>query len=230
MGESRQEGWRDDFRKYLAEVIGTFMLVFFAAGAVMGATLSGAPHGAVIGGAASGIGLMVIIWIFLPVSGAHVNPALSIALAIFGRFPWRLLPGYIIAQLLGSALAAGVLRAGFGSVAAMGANLPAIDAGITPVDALIIETTLSIILMIVILGAFNLRPALAAFAPVPIGAVVGAEVLVFAGLAGGAMNPARAFGPYLFYGDWTHYWIYVVGPVGGMAIGAALFVWLFTDR
>lgn len=206
----------EDMRKYAAEFLGTFMLVFFAAGAVMASALTQSASGAVIGGVASGLILMIVIWVFAGVSGGHVNPALTLALVMLKLFPARLLPGYVAAQLAGSAAAGLTLLVFLGNAGQMGANLPNVAAGVTPMAAFGIELVLSFVMMLVIIGAIRAEDMLRGLAPVPIGAVVGIEVMLFGGIAGAAMNPARAFGPTLALGDWSHFWIYLVGPIIGL--------------
>jgi len=213
---------RDDLRRYICEFIGTYTLVFFAAGAVVvSASMDGA-LGAIGGGLISGLVLMVVIFAFAHVSGGHVNPAFSIATVYLGLLERRLLAGYIIAQMLGSALAGLSLLWAFGSHGDMGANLPNTLLGISPLTAFLIETFLSFLLMVVIFGALSAGGRVAELAAIPIGATVGIEVMLMGPVAGAAMNPARAFGPYVAMGDFTHYWIYVAGPVIGMMAGAVV--------
>jgi MIP family channel proteins len=177
-------------------------------------------------GLISGLVIAIVIYTFGHVSGAHVNPALSIAAVYLGKLDLRLLPGYAAAQLAGSAAAGGILYAAMGRVGQMGANLPNLGLGVTPFWAFGIELFLSFLLMWVICGtAFDKRSNMG-FAGLAIGATVGIEVMLMGPYAGAAMNPARAFGPFLALGDLTHLWIYIVGPVAGMLAGA--FVYRFT--
>lgn len=210
----------DDLRRYACEFIGTFTLVAFAAGAVMVDAMTGGSLGPVGSGIASGGILMVIVFTFAHISGAHVNPALSIAAVYLGLLPKRLLGGYLVAQFAGSLAAALLLLLSFGNFASMGANMPNTELGIGPVAALAIETFLSFLLMIVIVLSIASSKSVAVLAAIPIGAVVGIEVMVMGPVAGAAMNPARAFGPYLVHGDYTFLWIYLVGPLAGMMLGA----------
>ena len=216
----------DDLRRYCCEFIGTFSLVFFAAGAVVVDAKMGGTLGAIGPGLISGLIITVVIYTFGHVSGAHVNPALSIAAALIGHLDWRLVPGYALAQLAGSVLAGMCLLWALGDFGAMGANLPNEAIGIAPVTAFAIELFLSFLLMWVVAGVGLDKRAHGPFAGVAVGAVVGIEVMLMGPVAGAAMNPARAFGPYVAMGDFTHYWIYVVGPLIGMALGA--FAWRFT--
>ncbi len=215
-----------DLRKYLCEFIGTFSLVFFAAGAVMVDAKMGGGLGAVGGGLISGLIVTVVIYTFGHVSGAHVNPALSIAAASIGHLERRLVPGYVLAQLGGSALAGMCLFWALGDHGAMGANLPNETLGIAPATAFAIELFLSFLLMWTVAGVGLDRRAHGPFAGVAVGALVGIEVMLMGPVAGAAMNPARALGPYVAMGDFHHYWIYVAGPLVGMMLGA--WAWRFT--
>jgi MIP family channel proteins len=210
----------DDLRRYTCEFIGTFSLVFFAAGAVVVSVFMGDSLGAIGGGLISGLIITVVIYGFGHISGAHVNPALSIAAALIGHLDWRLVPGYVFAQCAGSVLGGMCLLWAIGDYGAMGANLPNTEMGIAPATALLIELFLSFLLMWVVAGVGLDKRAHGPFAGVAVGAVVGIEVMLMGPVAGAAMNPARALGPYVAMGDFSHYWIYVAGPLIGMALGA----------
>ena len=207
------------FRKYLCEFIGTFSLVFFAAGAVMIDSF-GLGIGTIGAGIISGGIIIIVIFTFGQVSGAHVNPALSIAAAWLGKLEWRLVPGYAFAQMAGSTAASFSLLWLIGQHASMGANIPNEVVGVTPQTAFTIEIFLSFLLMWVICGTAYHSKAAMELSAIPIGIVVGIEVMLMGPYAGAAMNPARAFGPYLALGNLTHYWIYLVGPIFGMFLGA----------
>jgi MIP family channel proteins len=209
----------DAWRKYICELIGTYALVFFAAGAVMVDSVTNGELGAIGGGLISGLVISIVIYTFGHVSGAHVNPALSLTAVLIGRLERRLLLGYVVSQMLGSALAALTLLWTVGQFGMMGANLPNTELGVTPGVALVIEMFLSFLLMWVVCGSAFSSRAQVPLAGVAIGATVGIEVMLMGPFAGAAMNPARAFGPYLALGDFTHFWIYVVGPVTGMVAG-----------
>jgi MIP family channel proteins len=209
----------DAWRKYTCEFIGTYALVFFAAGAVMISAVTDGGLGAIGGGLISGLIITIVIYTFGHISGAHVNPALSLTAVLIGQLDRRLLPGYVVAQMAGSACASLTLLWAVGRFGMMGANLPNTDLGVTPGVALGIELILSFLLMWVICGSAFSKGAQTPLAGVAIGATVGIEVMLMGPYAGAAMNPARAFGPYLALGDFTHFWIYVVGPVVGMIAG-----------
>ena len=213
---------RDDLRKYACEFIGTFALVFFAAGAVMVGAVTG-DIGAIGGGLISGLIITIVIYTFGHISGAHVNPALSIAAVYLGKLEKRLLPGYAAAQLAGSAAAGFALLGAIGRKGDMGSNLPNVALGVTPGIAFPVELFLSFLLMWVICGTAFHEKAESSLAGVAIGATVGIEVMLMGPYAGAAMNPARAFGPYLALGDFTYFWIYVAGPILGMFAGAVVY-------
>ena len=216
----------DDGRRYCCEFIGTFSLVFFAAGAVVVSEFMGGSLGAIGGGLISGLVITVVIYAFGHVSGAHVNPALSVTAALIGHLDKRLVPGYVAAQLAGSALAGMCLLWAIGDHGEMGANLPNTAMGIAPATAFLIELFLSFLLMWVVAGVGLDKRAHGPLAGVAVGATVGAEVMLMGPVAGAAMNPARALGPCLARGDFDHYWIYLAGPLAGMALGA--YVYRFT--
>lgn len=215
-------------RLYAAEFLGTAILVFFAAGSVMVAAMLGNLPGPLISGAASGLALMILIWALFDISGAHLNPALTLGLAVLGDFPKRLVPGYVAAQLAGSCAGAALLYYTLGAQGGMGANVPNPGLPLSLTGAFAIEVFLSFIMMLVIRAAFAAAPPLRLFASAPIGLVVGIEVMLMGPVAGAAMNPARAFGPTVFLGDWRFYWIYALGPMLGIL--AAGWVWRFLKQ
>ena len=148
---------------------------------------------------------------------------LSIAAAVLNKLEWRLVPGYVAAQMLGSALGGYALLLALGPVADIGANLPNGELGISAGVAFVIELFLSFLLMWVICGTAYDEAAALPFAGIAIGATVGIEVMLMGPVAGAAMNPARAFGPFLARGDFTEFWIYLAGPILGMLAGALAF-------
>ena len=206
----------------LAEFTGTAALVFFAAGSVMVSALLGGLPGPLISGIASGMIVMIMVWALFEISGAHLNPALTLTLWLTGEFPANRVVGYVCAQLAGSATAAGALYITLGNIGNMGANLPNTTLGITPTSALLIEYMLSFLMMLVIKASFSTESPLRQFASLPIGGIVGIEVMLMGPVAGAAMNPARAFGPTLLLGDWSSFWIYLIGPVAGLVSGAVV--------
>jgi aquaporin Z len=202
-----------EWRRLFAETLGTFLLVLAGAGA---SVVSAAGHVA-IGRAAAvsapGLTVLAVILFMGAVSGAHLNPAVSIAFAARGDFPWRRVPGYIVVQLLGATLAVLFLLAVFGRVGSLGATVP--GAGISNLQAAAIELVLTAGLVSTILGTASRAQNLG-----PISAFGVAAYIILAGLwsspiSGASMNPARSFAPDLVLGDFSHFWVYLVGPLAG---------------
>ena len=168
-------------------------------------------------------GLMVtaIILFMGAVSGAHLNPAVSLAFALRGDFPWKRVPGYIVIQLIGATLACLFLRWVFGNVEHLGATLP--GPGYKNWQALLMEIVLTALLVSVILGTASAAQNVGAIAALGVGGYIALAGLWAAPVSGVSMNPARSFGPALASGYWTSYWVYLVGPVIGalIAVGFA---------
>src|SRR5438034_3733608 len=150
------------------------------------------------------------------VSGAHLNPAVSLAFALRGDFPWRRVPGYLVIQLVGAALACLFLRLVFGNVEHLGATVP--GPGYENWQALLMEIVLTALLVSVILGTASAAQNVGAIAALGVGGYIALAGLWAAPVSGVSMNPARSFGPALVSGDWTSYWVYVAGPLIGAAI------------
>jgi aquaporin Z len=218
---SRQE-WDDpklEGRRLFSELFGTFLLVFVAAGGgLLHAQGQISLASAVV---APGLMVMAIILFMGAVSGAHLNPVVSLAFAMRGDFPWLRVPGYIIVQLLGATLAALFLLAVFGDVGHLGATLP--GPGYANWQALLMEVALTAGLVSVILGTASAAQNVGAIAAVAVGGYIALAGLWAAPVSGVSMNPARSFGPALVDGDFSSYWVYVVGPLAGalIAVGFA---------
>jgi aquaporin Z len=210
---------RLEWRRLFSELLGTFMLVLAAAGGgiLLGkGQISQAP--AVV---APGLTVMAIILFMGAVSGAHLNPGVSIAFALRGDFPWKRVPGYILIQLLGATLACLFLLAVFGNVHHLGATLP--GPGYVDWQALLMEIALTAGLVSVILGTASAAQNVGAIAALGVGGYIALAGLWAAPVSGVSMNPARSFGPALVSGDWSSYWVYVLGPLAGalIAVGFA---------
>lgn len=208
----------------VAEGLGTFGLVFAGCGAIMIDTLS---HGAVthVGvGLVFGLVITVMIYAFGHISGAHFNPAVTLAFVVARHFPVRRLVGYWAAQLLGALLAALCLRLLLGNVASLGTTLPTGNGGIGQSFGL--ETLLTFFLMIVIMAMATDTRAVGQAAALAIGATVGLEALFAGPISGASMNPARSLGPALVSWTWTAQWMYIVGPMIGAVAGASVYRWL----
>jgi aquaporin Z len=214
-----------EYRRLFSELLGTFMLVLVAAG---GGILHGKGQisltAAVV---APGLMVLAIILFMGAVSGAHLNPAVSLAFAVRGDFPWKRVPGYIIVQLLGATLACLFLLAVFGNVEHLGATLP--GPGYQDWQALLMEIALTAVLVSVILGTASAAQNVGALAALGVGGYIALAGLWSAPVSGTSMNPARSFGPALVSGDWTAYWVYVVGPLVGAAIAVGC-AWILRGR
>jgi aquaporin Z len=210
-----------EWRRLFSELLGTFFLVLVAAGGgMMGQAFPGtiSRAAAVV---APGLMVMAIILFMGKVSGAHLNPAVSIAFSLRGDFPWRRVPGYIVVQLIGATLAAVFLHAVINVSASYGANYPA--SGYSASDAFLMEAVLTLGLVSVILGTASGAQNIGIFGAIGVGAYIALAGLWGSPISGASMNPARTFGPDLVATDFTSYWVYVAGPLVGavLAVGAA---------
>jgi aquaporin Z len=169
---------------------------------------------------APGLMVMSIILFMGAVSGAHLNPAVTLGFALRGDFPWRRVPGYIIAELLGSTLAVLFLLVAFGKVGSLGATEP--GPGISDLQAMSIEAILTVGLFSVILGTASRSQNLGPLSALAVGAYIVLAGLWSSPISGASMNPARSFGPDLVLGDFSHYWVYVVGPLLGAAVAVGI--------
>jgi aquaporin Z len=211
---------RLEWRRLFSELLGTFLLVLVAAGGgLLHAKGQISLAAAVV---APGLMVMAIILFMGAVSGAHLNPVVSLAFAMRGDFPWRRLPGYIVNQLVGATLACLFLLGVFGNVEHLGATLP--GPGYANWQALLMEIALTAGLVSVILGTASAAQNVGAIAALGVGGYIALAGLWAAPVSGTSMNPARSFGPALVSGDFTGYWVYVVGPVVGalIAVGCAV--------
>jgi aquaporin Z len=203
-----------EYRRLFSELLGTFFLVLVAAG---GGILHG--EGQIsLAAAVVAPGLMVLgIILFMGgISGAHLNPGVSLAFAVRGDFPWKRVPGYIIVQLVGATLACLFLLAVFGNIQHLGATLP--GPGYKAWQAFLMEVVLTAGLLSVILGTASAAQNVGAIGALGVGGYIALAGLWSAPVSGTSMNPARSFGPALVSGDWTAYWVYVAGPLLGAAI------------
>jgi aquaporin Z len=170
---------------------------------------------------APGLMVLAIILFMGAISGAHLNPAVSIAFAARGNFPWLRVPGYIIAQLLGSTLAVLLLWGMLGKVSMLGATEP--GTGISQWQACLMEFVLTAGLVSTILGTASKAQNLGPISAFGVGAYIILAGLWSSPISGASMNPARSFGPDLVLWNFSNYWIYIVGPIAGalVAVGIA---------
>jgi len=209
------ENPKQEWRRLFSELLGTFFLVLVAAGGgMMGQAF---PNTITRAAAVTAPGLMVmaIILFMGKVSGAHLNPAVSLAFAARGNFPWRRVPGYIVVQLAGATLAALFLHAVINVSATYGSNYPA--SGYSVWAAFWMEFILTLGLVSVILGTASGAQNIGILGAFGVGAYIALAGLWGSPISGTSMNPARTFGPDLVGRDWTAYWVYVAGPIAGAA-------------
>jgi aquaporin Z len=209
-----------EWRRLVSELLGTFFLVLVAAGGgMMGQAFPNtiSRTAAVV---APGLMVLAIILFMGKVSGAHLNPAVSIAFSLRGDFPWRRVPGYIVVQLAGAVLAAWFLQAVVNVSATYGSNYPA--AGYSTGDAVLMETVLTVGLVSVILGTASGAQNLGVIGAIGVGAYIALAGLWGSPISGASMNPARTFGPDAVGADFGSYWVYVVGPLVGAALAVGL--------
>jgi aquaporin Z len=218
-------------KRYYAEFVGTFVLVFGGCGA---AVLAGSKIGFAGVALAFGLSLLAMVYTIGPISGCHVNPAVSLGLMLSGKFEARHFPGYVVAQILGAILAAGVLLViakglpggydpSVGGLAAdgYGAHSPG---GYSMMAGFVAEVVLTMFLVITILGATDVK-APVGFAGIPIGLVLTLIHLVGIPVTNTSVNPARSIGPALFVGGWAieQLWLFIVAPLIGGAVAAAVY-------
>jgi aquaporin Z len=202
-----------EYRRLFSEVWGTFLLVVVAVGGgVIGATAYGSDLTLAMKALAPGMMVMGIIFFMGTISGAHLNPAVTLAFATRGNFPWIRVPGYILAQFVGATLACLFLQWTFGGVMA-GATLPA--TGVSAATAALMEGLLTLGLVSVILGTATGARNIGIAGAIAVGSYIGLVSVWGAPVSGASMNPIRSLGPALVGWDFTNYWVYVVGPLAG---------------
>lgn len=211
---------KNDAREVLAEFIGTFTLIFMGTGAVIVNQVS---QGAVTHLGISGVfGAVVaaLIYALGHISGAHLNPAVTLALWQGGFFRRHRVFPYILAQILGAIVASSLLLIIFGPVAKLGATLPLND---NWQQSFVLEIILTFILMLVIFGAAVDPRSHQSFAGLAIGLTVGLEAACMGPITGASMNPARSFGPALLSGIWQHQWLYWIAPIIGAQLAMRVY-------
>lgn len=199
-----------------AEGLAAFALVFAGCGAIVADVRYDKALGAVGVSLVFGLIIMVMIYATGHLSGAHINPAVTVAFTLTRHFPVREAVAYVGAQLAGASAGAFVLLAAWtDKPAGLGATVPSVEVG----TALLYEVLLTAFLMFVIIAVATDTRAVGAAAAIAIGGTVGLDALFGGPITGASMNPARSFGPALASGEWHDFWIYIVGPVVGAALG-----------
>lgn len=220
------------FHRLLAEAVGTALLVLVGAGSVVAALTVDGGHLTYAGlgfiSFAFAIVIAVVIYGFGPVSGAHINPAVTLALATTRRFPWVEVVPYVVAQLIGAVVGALLIGGVFGTDAAdLGLGATSLADGVPYWQGVLAEALGTFVLLYAVMALAVDSRAPLGWAGLMIGLSVAAAILLIGPQTGGSLNPARTFGPYvglaIFGGDvpWSDLWVYVVGPVAG-AVAAVL--------
>ena len=210
-------------RRLFSELFGTFLLVLVGAG---GPVVSAVSHGAIsrtAAVAAPGLMVMAIILFMGAVSGAHLNPAVTVGFSLRGDFPWRRVPGYVVAQLVGATLACLFLWGLYGKVGQLGATEP--GAGIRDWQAMLTELALTVGLVSTILGTASRAQNVGPFSAVAVGGYIILAGLWSSPISGASMNPARSVAPDLVLARFDHLWPYLVGPGAGAIIAVGI-AWL----
>lgn len=219
-------------KRALAEMIGTFILVFLGCGSAVALTGSvpADAAGLQFTGIALGFGLGIAGAIYATghISGGHLNPAVTIALTVIGRHERRDVPAYVGGQVLGATLAALALKGVFPDADALGNNAVADGVGVG--SGLLVEAVLSAIFLFVIVSVATDRRVTPGFAALAIGFTLAAIHLVAIPLTGTSVNPARTFGPDLIAWEWDDIWVFLVGPIVGATAGAVLYEAVRPDR
>ncbi len=204
-------------RRAAAEGLATFALVFAGCGAIVADQHAHGGLGMVGVALVFGLVIMVMVYATGHLSGAHINPAVTVAFTLTRHFPARDAVVYVTAQVAGAVAGALLLLAMWTDrPAGLGATVPTVSAG----SALVYEIVLTAFLMFVITAVATDTRAVGAAAAIAIGGAVGLDALFGGPVTGASMNPARSFGPALAAGEWTDFWIYVAGPLLGAALGA----------
>lgn len=218
-------------RKYIAEMIGTFVLVF---GGIGTAVIAGEAVGALGVSIAFGLSLLAMVYAIGPISGCHINPAVTLGLLLTGKIGSRSAAGYVVAQVIGAIVAAGVLLLvardlpGGYDAGAMGLGANGYDDhspnGYGLLAALIVEVVLTAFLVLTVLGATH-RAAPVGFAGIPIGLVLTLIHLVSIPVTNTSVNPARSIGPAVYVGDWalSQLWVFIIAPLAGAVLAVALY-------
>ena len=211
---------RQEWRRLFSELLGTFFLVLVAAGGGMMGQAFPDTISRTAAVVAPGLMVMAIILFMGKLSGAHLNPAVSIAFALRRDFPWRRVPGYIVVQLIGATLAALFLHAVISVSAKYGGNFPA--HGYSNMAAFWMELVLTVGLVSVILGTASGAQNVGILGALGVGGYIALAGLWGSPISGASMNPARTFGPDLVGTTFTGYWVYVAGPIIGAAIAVGI--------
>jgi aquaporin Z len=209
-----------EWRRLFSELLGTFFLVLAGAGAAVVGAISDGAISRTAAVTAPGLTVLGIILYMGAVSGAHLNPAVTLAFWLRGDFPGIRVPGYVIVQLMGATLACLALWAVLGKHGALGATEP--GAGVHAWQAMVIEFALTVGLVSTILGTASSAQNVGAFSAIAVGGYIVLAGLWSSPVSGASMNPARSFGPDLANWDFANYWVYLAGPLAGAVVAVAI--------
>ena len=205
-------------KRLFAEFLGTFILIFAGTGAIVTDQATGGSLGHTGVSLVFGLVVLAMIHTFGDVSGAHLNPAVTVGFAAAGRFPWKEVPSYATAQLAGAFAASLVVKLLFPNSSSLGATLPAGSA----MQSFILEVILTAILMLVILSVSTGAKEKGITAGIAIGAVIAVEALFAGPISGASMNPARSLAPAIVSGNFQHLWLYPLATILGAIIAVPL--------
>ncbi len=216
-------------RAVTAEAAGTFVLVLAITSTAVAATLSrpvaGPPYGSLAVPAAGGLALAIAVASLGHISGAHLNPAVTLGLAINRRFPWAYAPGYLIAQFTGATAAAAVTWGLYGNqaraIARLGTPVPA--AGVSAGRVLAAEAIVTFVLVLVVVAVATDTRVPRGVAATAIGAALAVAIVIAGPVSGAGVNPARAIGPMILAGQFTDWWAYLAAPIAGGVVAIALY-------
>jgi MIP family channel proteins len=224
---------RNAWNAVIAEIGGTFLFFFVGIGAAAALDRAVFQGGVVDPGAgliavalAHGIVLAVLVSALGAVSGGHFNPAVTFGVWIAGQIPGRRALAYVLAQLIGGILAALAVSIVIPTSISPTLGTPALGTGIDPLGGILVEAVLTVVLLVAVFGT-ALDPRAPKIGGIAIGFAVGADILMGGPLTGGAMNPARWFGPAAVTGLWDNSYVWVIGPLIGAAIAALAYRFLF---
>ena len=201
-------------KRFISEIIGTFALVFCGTGAMVINDFTGGTVTHVGVAITFGLIVMGMIYAFGDISGAHMNPAVTIGFAYAKKFPWKEVPAYVLAQLIGAFLASGILLYLFPESQTLGATLP----GLSALKVFILEIILSFFLMVVIINVSTGSKEIGVVAGIAIGSVVLLEAMFAGPITGASMNPARSIAPAIVSGNIADLWIYIFAPIIGCVL------------
>ncbi len=213
----------------IAELVGTFILIFggtaVAVGAILARPTAGPAYDSLAVALAFGLSLAIVVAAIGHVSGAHVNPAVTLGMAVTNKFPWQYVPVYVVAQLVGAILGALATWITFGGAARSEAKLAATypAQGVGDLQAFVVEVLITFILVFVVMAVATDDRAPAAIAPIAVGFALAVAVFIAGPVTGGSVNPVRSLGPMIVAGDLTSVWLYILGPIVGGVLAALLY-------